>query len=312
MKLNIGQESNRHTKPIFLSRFLSAVLGRKTGILLLAWVSALCGAGFLTLTFEGKSRQFFGIAGSREQSISFPYPVEITRVAVVEGEEVEQMTTLVKARRYDLTSEQAIIEDNIDEITSRQREYLAASLAELESLRAQQQTKLVEIDTQIQSLESRYKLNLNLMKDISGVNVNPENSNFSPLLAEVSGLKEKRRHVKMSLQAQIDNLQKQLQTDIRPADVQIAELEKRNVELQRQASDLNVYAKFDGSIGSVLYKPGEQVPPFDPILTLYSSSPSFIKGYIHEELLNEIKVGHRVWVRSKCAGKEKQCVPELP
>ena len=308
MKLNIGKEFNRCTKPTFLKRLLSMILDGNKVILLLTWVFAICGAGFLTLTFDGKSRQFFGIAGSREQSISFQYPVEIMHIAVVEGEEVEQRTTLMKARRHDLASEQAIIEDNIDEITSRQREYLAASRAELESLRAQQQTKLVEIDTQIQSLESQYKLNINLMKDISGISVNPGNNNFSPLLTEVIGLKEKRRHVKMSLQAQIDNIQEQLKTDIRPADAQIAELKKRKVELQRQAADLNVYAKFDGSIGSVLYKPGEQVPPFEPILTLYSSSPSYTKGFIHEELLNEVKVGQSVWVKSKCAVNEKQCV----
>ena len=71
---------------------------------------------------------------------------------------------------------------------------------------------------------------------------------------------------------------------------------------------MNVYAKFDGSIGSVLYKPGEQVPPFAPILTLHSSCPSFIKGYIHEELLNDVKIGQQVWIKSNGAADSKEAV----
>ena len=204
-----------------------SILGIRRSALVLIWVLAICSAVLLSFAFKGKSKQFFGIAGSREQSISFQYPVEIVQVAVVEGEEVEQATPLVEVRRYDLVSGQAIVEDNINEIKSRHRESLASARAELESLRAQQQTKLVEIDTRIQSLESQYALNLSLMKDISGIEAIGGNSQGSPLLAELAGLKAKRHHVKMSLQAQIDNLENQLETVFRPADAQIAELEKR-------------------------------------------------------------------------------------
>ena len=282
--------------------------GGKNILLLLTWISALGGAALLALAFEGRSRQFFGIAGSREQSISFQYPVEIVQIAVVEGQEVEQTAPLVEVRRYDLVSELAIIEDKITEIKSRHREALAATRAELESLRAQQQTSLVELDTQIESLEARHRLNLNFIRDISGVDVDKQHKSVSPMLTELSGLRAKRRHVKQSLQAKIDNLEDQLQADARPADSQVAELEKRKTELQRQAADLNVSATFDGCIGGVLYKPGEQVPPFEPILTLYSSSPSFIKGYIYEALLNDVRVGQRVWICSNGTAGRKQAV----
>ena len=307
----VVMKHNRNLLASILSCLRLPIVTLKRSILVLTWVSALCCVMLLALVYKGKPKQFFGIAGSREQSISFQHPVEILHIAVVEGEEVEQTTPLVEVRRYDLISKQAIIEDNITELKSRHSESLAATRAKLESLRAQQQAELVEIDTQIQSLESRHTLNLSLMKDISGADPSGENSHASPLLAEVDGLKEKRSLIKMSLQAQIDNLENQLETDLRPADAQIAELEKRKTELQRQAEDLKVSAKFNGSIGSVLYKPGEQVRPFSPILTLHSSFPSFIKGYIHEELLNDVAVGQPVWAESSCNAREKRIIRGL-
>lgn len=93
-------------------------------------------------------------------------------------------------------------------------------------------------------------------------------------------------------------MEKQLKTDIRPADAQIAELEKRKLEFNRQAEELKVVAQFSGSIGRIFFKPGEQVRPFMPILTLHDEQPSFVKGYIHEQVLDTVKVGQSVWLQS--------------
>ncbi|NOX49317.1 MAG: hypothetical protein GXP16_02125, partial [Gammaproteobacteria bacterium] len=229
-------------------------------MLIITWLSSLLGLIALTFSIEVNSTQFYGIASSREQSISFQHPVEVLRIPVVEGEAVQQKQILLEVRRPDLDAELAIVENKIAELKTRHRESISLTRAKLESLRARQRGKMAEIDTQIQILESRYKLNIKLLGEITG---NNENSNSkegtSPLIVELNGLKRERNHIALSSQAEINNLEEQLQSHVRPADLQISELEKRRTVLLYQVDNLKVEAKLSGSVGSILYKPGETV-----------------------------------------------------
>ncbi len=78
----------------------------------------------------------------------------------------------------------------------------------------------------------------------------------------------------------------------------IAALMQKKEELQRQMSALKIVAKFDGYIGSTMYQEGETVPPYKPILTLHGAHPEYIKGYIHEKVINNVQVGDNVKVKS--------------
>jgi len=279
-------------------------------LLSIVWLLSLLGLFILNSAIDGKkTTQFFGIASSREQSISFQYPVKVQRVAIVEGEMVQEGSVLLEVRRPDLDSEMAIIESRMKEISTRHQESIASTGAELESLRAKERERLAEIDTQIKTLESRYKLNLKFLGEITGrEEVGEIEKDTSPLVAEMEGLKGEREHIAKSLQAQIKNLERQLKANVRPADIQLSELEKRKNELQRQSDDLKVRTKFSGSVGSVLYKSGELVAPFSPIVTLHNAYPNYIKGYIHEDVLNEITIGQQVWVKPNSAENERTTI----
>jgi HlyD family secretion protein len=51
-------------------------------------------------------------------------------------------------------------------------------------------------------------------------------------------------------------------------------------------------------IGMVKFKEGEKVSPFDTILTLHPAAPSYVKGYIHENVYSRVATGDTVEVRS--------------
>jgi len=292
-----------------MNRPLTTLFSSKHWGLTAAWFTALLGVIAIAISLDNGTSQFLGTAGSDEQLISFQHPVEIVQVTVVEGQSVEQESHLLEVRRSDLASRQAIIEDQIREIQIRDEETLTAIAAELENLKAQRQTSVAELDNQINSMESQYALNLKIMKDISGAKALAQNSelsaatvldqdNTSPIVTEITGLKESKQLVLNSFQTQIENLQRQLNNPVRQANAQIAELEERRAELMRQKKELYVKAEFAGNVGSIMHNPGEQVAAFSPILSVHSSSPSFIKGYIHETIINEVNPGQAVWIKS--------------
>jgi hypothetical protein len=59
-----------------------------------------------------------------------------------------------------------------------------------------------------------------------------------------------------------------------------------------------ILARISGMIGTVDFKEGEKVAPFTPILTLHTISPSFIRGYIHENAYSKVELGKKVIISS--------------
>lgn len=272
-------------------------------LLFVIWGISIVTLGLLAIGFRGESAHFFGIADDREQTILFESPVDIVRILVVEGEEVQQGQLIMEVQRDALRSELVIIDEQLTELTTRDRETVAATRAKLSSLRSQQEAQQANLDAKIQSLQSRYALNQSILVELDGYAPDSDLSN-NPLLAEIEGLSRERQHLRASLEAEIQNLEARLNANLRPIDAQVAELEERRSALQHQATKLKIQADFDGRVGSMMFRAGEIVPPFQPILTVHGSSPNYVKGYIHENVINRVKLGQRVWVQSTSSGEE--------
>jgi hypothetical protein len=67
-------------------------------------------------------------------------------------------------------------------------------------------------------------------------------------------------------------------------------------ELERLRSARVRYATSDGIVASVNVKASEQVAPFLPAITLSTSQPTLVYGFIHESLASRFKVGDTVVV----------------
>ena len=80
--------------------------------------------------------------------------------------------------------------------------------------------------------------------------------------------------------------------------IQIKNLEKELKLLKTDQAEQYIFSNFDGHIGFVNFKVGELVSPFTPILTLHKKTPSFVRGYIHENLSNQVAEGKKVYVKS--------------
>ncbi len=275
-------------------------------LLPLVWVISVIGIAILANTLEQESSHFFGIADDHEQTISFSYPVEIVQTFAVEGGEVMQGSQILEVRRSDLASKLAIIDEQIQAMKSSSEEERGTTQAKLYSLRAQRAAELAEVDGQIKNLLAEQRLNEKLLKQISGKKTTDLQQ--SPLFTKIEGLREQRRHIEMSMEAQMVNLEQQLGASVRPSDSRLAELEERKHELQRQFTDLKVNAKFNGRVGSVNFKSGEIVAPFQPVLTVHGLSPRFIKGYIHENVFNEVAINQQVWVRSNTSSNHNEAI----
>ena len=251
----------------------------------------------LTNSFQENTTHFFGIADNQEQSVSFQEAVKILEINVIEDQYVERGTVLLRAERNDLAAQKNQLHSQIEELSAQQNESKIKIEAEIRVLRAQEKTELARLDAQISELRSKQQQNIELYKNILGTS--PKGQTPDPLQAQIHSLQNQRRLIRRSIQTQINALLSRIKAEKAPIIVRKKQMARNLDEINRQEEELTIRADFSGRIGNISYKKGERVAAFQPILTVYGLYPKMVKGYIHENVSNDVKIGQRVWIHSQ-------------
>lgn len=274
---------------------MTARTGNSRAVLLAAWMLALIGLAVISRHYGGESDRFFGISDDQEQTVRFTMPVQIESYGFVSGQEVGAGDLIVEVRQPDIDAEIQIVAERIQGLKFGNRETRASMQSEIVQQDADLQASLTELDSQIRGLRARADAARTILQ---GLDRDSSDGAGPAVRREIDSLTERKHAIRRATAARINDLSSRLAASKRPVDAQIAELEQRQRDLERQQADLRVFAQFTGRVGSVLFKVGETVPPYQPVLTLHGSRPSFIRGYIHEDVFNDVRLRQTVWVQS--------------
>lgn len=225
------------------------------------WIVVCIALVIISLQYRGESTGFYGIADAREVVVNAGNPVEIKKIHVVQGQSIREGDTLIALRRPELDMK-------INEIT-----------LQISQTKTQKYAKVNSIRSQINELEAQYERNKKLTSELKSFkkenSATDQDDNQNPLLIKIESLK------------------KELYLAMAPAQIK----EELNL-LLKEKENLTIYAQINGIIGSVNAKEGEKVSPFTPIITLHTKSPSYVKGYIHEDVYNKVAIGQKVTIAS--------------
>ena len=266
-------------------------LGRAN--LIVVWAAAFGAAIAISWHFSGASTQFFGIADDQEQTVRFKTPVEVVSFGFMSGQEIASGDLIVAVREPQLEANLQQVGERHKALRLAKGESSASMRSEIVRMEADLQATLTGVDSQIRMLRARETATAAMLKDLS----RPA-AGTSPVEREIDGLVVRRRALQRATQAKVDDLRARLSNAEHPIDAEIKEREKELEALEHQRTQLRVHANFDGRIGSVNFRVGETVAPFQPVLTVHGTRPSFVRGYIHETVLNDVRLGDTVWIRS--------------
>jgi multidrug resistance efflux pump len=284
-----------------LKQFKPAAVG-------IVWIVVLAVILVMSLSQRRESGMFYGIAETDEVKIGSEHAVEIRRVAVVAGKPVAKGDTLVVLDRQDLTQE-------INEIAHQLEQHRAAGAdgmrllhSRVEQLKAEKAQKTADLNSQIVQLRTQIAINKELasgLKSIEKSLATTSGESQNPLLIRLKGLEDELRLMIQPFDIQISQLQAAMASPRSVDNIQVEKLERDLALLEQEKRDLVVFAPIDGCIGSVYHREGEQVSSFEPILTVNARAPSYIKGFIHENVYNSIAEGQRVQVQSLAEKKSR-------
>jgi len=278
---------------------------KKFKILYVMWILAILMLILSSKHEQLENHQFFGIAESNEVNINFEKSVEIKNIYVVPGQHVTKGTLLLELDQPELALSLNEIKHQLSEYKLQQKIENNKIQTQLKELNAQKITKMNTIHSEIKQLESQHSLNKRLtaeLKSIMDVDLsskeNPTTSFSSPLQLKIESLKEELRLTIQQIDIKIKALKTILYSKNNPLKAKIQSLEKE-IELLTSAKEkLLIHSENNGIIGSINFKRGEIVSPFVPILNIYTQSPSYVKGFIHENVYNSISVNDKVIVSS--------------
>ena len=278
---------------------------RKIKLLYLVWLLAVIFIILYSNRALVESHQFFGIAESNEVIINFENPVEIKKIYVVPGQRVNKGTLLLELDRSELTLNLNEVKHQLSEFKLQRKIEKNQTLTQIRELKAQKIAKANEINSEIKQLQSQHALNKRLTADLKSImqkesqlNNTEKKSISSPIQLKIASLSEKLKFDTEQIDLKIKNLKRILYSDKNPLTVKIESLEKEIELLTAAKEKLLIYSENNGIIGSVHFKRGEKVSPFVSILTIYTQSPSYVKGFIHENVYNRISINDQVIVSS--------------
>lgn len=229
-----------------------------------AWALAIAAAAVISLHYRGEHTEFTGIAETRENIISSEQPVLVRKIHVLAGQQVAAGQLLVDLDNPGL------------------RRTISELSREIEKLREDRSARAAELTMQIDRLQARYDFNRRLaagLKSIDGSNPAAAPADTcSPLKVEIDGLRKARA----------------VAADPRRIDLLATELALR----EKEQRELRITARAAGIVSDVKYCEGETVQPYQPILTIHRTAPSFIKGFVHEYIHSSISIGQQIAVFS--------------
>jgi multidrug resistance efflux pump len=270
---------------------------------------ALCAAlaavlATLTLYYRAEPDTFYGIADTKEIAVSSESAVEIRRIAVVQGQFVAQGDTLLELYNPELEMRLSQITHELSELKTRKAAHATLSRSEILQFKAQQEERVSEIRAEIRELEAQYDLNRKLVSELRSLDrdkaaAKPDDGDAgNPILIKLESLRKLEQLAEDPKGVYEHRLVDALSSSGDPLAEQVRRMEDELRLLTEDRKRLVIQAQIGGLIGSVNFKVGEKVSPFTPILTVHAASPSFVRGYIHENVYSKVAVGQKVRVQS--------------
>jgi multidrug resistance efflux pump len=274
---------------------------KNSRLLYCLWIVVL-GIVAVILNYNGESTTFYGIADTREIVVNAENAVEIQNVQVVPGQAISKGELLIDFDRPGLSMEINTISHQLEELRANRTVTTEGLQSQIQSLRAQKTAKISEIDYQIKELRAQYAINKELASDLKSIEKGNEDKGASarksPIQIKIESLEKSLALAVNPLKIEIARLVRELTSTEDPFRAREERLEKELNLLLDEKNRLYIFAPVTGIIGSVNIKRGEKIAPFTPLLTLHPKSPSNVKGYVHENLYNQVALEQGVTIRS--------------
>ena len=271
--------------------------------LYIAWFLAVGLLFVITMYNQNRVDSFLGLTESKETVLNLSFDLEIKKLYVGIGQKVKKGEKLAEVVRIDFNTKQPNDTPyKIQTLLAKNSIKKKSLEGEIKAIDMKKYQELSEIDAKIRVLRSERSMNKKLLKAIE---VEQSNYSNSTINNKIRTLKYKKISITKVFDMKKSNILSRIENLDKPVQSQINALKARQLAQEKESDIFTLYAPYDGDISNVHYRETQVVKAFDSLITLHPLYPSYIKGYIHEDIQTEISVGESVLIYPANAQKEK-------
>ncbi len=241
---------------------------------------------------------FYGFAENKETELSQNQPVLIHEIFVTPGQEVVKGQLLMEVKQTDIDFKLNNIGHDLQRLEIMTQQQKQSLQNRIQQLKAKKTSKVAKIEAEINTLETTIKYNQNLLKGLNSIDDKNVNQEDGPNAFKLSSLKERLQIEIVPINIEIKQLENELAVIKTPAQIQQQRLENELEHYKSEQQKLSIYAPSDGLVGNIPCKKGENISAFSVLINFYERNPTLVKGFVHESLILEVKVGDSLRISS--------------
>ena len=275
--------------------------------LLFTFIAVLIAAVAAIIVYSGgETTTFHGFAESNETIINSETPVSIKKILVMEGDTVYKGQKLAELESQELAIRIAEIRSQLLQIETKRGMSEKEIKSKILQNKAAERAVISELRAQIQTLENQLKINKELSDGLKSVKIKKSDSIKNPIEIQIESLESAIADRRKEFSEIHRMYSKMLESGETPENVETEKLRAELESLEKQNSDMAVYAPFEGIVGSVFikngngekvfFKGGEKIAAYSPILSIVNKEPSFVKAYVPESQFSVIEIGDEVTI----------------
>jgi multidrug resistance efflux pump len=271
---------------------------KKINLLYLA-IIPLCYVLFqMNASLSQSSAFFYGFAENKETELSHDKPVTIDKIMVSPGQSVTKGQLLLKVKQSSFGYKIEAANFDLQQMKIQGQQQKQELKDRIDQLKIRRNTKVAEIDADIKSMEAVIAYNKNLLEDLQSFKNEKMEQKNSPNQIKLKALRESRALVVNPINNEIGQLQKELATIKTPTAIEQEKIRGEIDYYKDEQNQLDILAPSDGLIGNIPCKKGENFPSFKTFINFYERNPTIVKGFVHESLILQVKVGDSLLVSS--------------
>ncbi|CAH0999701.1 hypothetical protein LEM8419_01001 [Neolewinella maritima] len=245
---------------------------------------------FLLSDPPGDELAFYGFAESNEMEVNYNQPGAVVRILVQPGQAVDSGDVLLVLESRPKQQRLADQAYRIEEETAEQADRQASRREDLAALELEQRNRLATIDEQITELQQEIDFKSSLSQELSTVDL--PRATYQPLRDELQQLEQRRQRAVDSYTQERSALERSLTYGQSPARQRILRLQaEARFDSSLQQEQVILTAPADGLVGSINCREGEYKSAYANLITFYQPHSELVKGYVHENLAVEVRVG---------------------
>ncbi len=246
---------------------------------------------------QSEELSFYGFAESDETEINYNYPVLVDRILVTPGQMVKQGDTLLHISRVKSKERYEDQDSRIAELQSEYRNWKNGKEQNIVELDERLKINVSTYQYEIESLEKEVAYKKELAKTLSSLDANEVN--YTPLTDKIAEIQKKIEDQKATTALKKSGLIAEISDAKNPLKIQIDRLQQElDFNVSQEKIQLAVLAPGDGLVGNIYCKDAEHISSYTTLLSFYEPHTSLIKGYVHEDLTLQVKIGDRFEISS--------------